>query len=100
MSTDSTPTYPGQCTSNGTPSSPFTRQMIAYIPDTDIYGNSTHGVVATGAGPTVSGGLVTRDNWMYQVNPQCSSDPTVNPSCKYMRDLCANYPLLGIGSNK
>ena len=93
-------TYPSSCTSYGTPAGTYTRQMIAYIPDSDIYGNSTHGVVATGSGPTVSGGLVTRDLWLYQVQQQCSPDPTVSPNCKNMGDFWSNHTTIGSGSNK
>ncbi|HLJ47411.1 MAG TPA: vWA domain-containing protein [Bryobacteraceae bacterium] len=77
-----------------------TRQMIAYIPDQDIYGNSTHGVAATGNGPTVAGGLVTRDTWLYQTINLCSSDPNVQPSCKNVGDFWNNHGTIGSVSNK
>jgi len=75
------------------------RQFVAYIPDTDFYGNNLHGVAATGSGPTVVGGLVTRDGWIYQVNQECSPDATVNPSCKNTGDFWSNYASTGSGSN-
>ncbi|HLK34091.1 MAG TPA: vWA domain-containing protein, partial [Terriglobales bacterium] len=77
------------------------RQFIAYIPDTDMYGNSTHGVAATGTGPTVAAGMVTRDNWIFQVNPLCAPDPHVIPNCKNTGDLWTNaaYVAIGSGSN-
>jgi hypothetical protein len=78
---------------------PNVRQFIAYIPDTDYYGNNLHGVTATGTGPTVVGGMVTRDGWLYQVNQECSPDPTVNPSCKNVGDFWSNYAGTGTGSN-
>jgi len=75
------------------------RQFLAYIPDTDFYGNNLHGVVATGTGPTVSNGLVTRDNWLFQTNNLCSQDATVSPACKNTGDLWSNYAGVGTGSN-
>ena len=75
------------------------RQFIAYIPDTDYYGNNLHGVAATGSGPTVVGGLVTRDGWLYQVNQECSPDSTVTPNCKNVGDFWTNYASTGSGSN-
>jgi hypothetical protein len=75
------------------------RQFIAYIPDTDFYGNSLHGVAATGTGPTVVGGVVTRDGWLFQINQECSPDPTVSPSCKNTGDFWSNHAGVGSGSN-
>ena len=77
-----------------------TRQMIAYIPDLDIYGNNTHGVAATGAGPTVAGGLVTRDSWLFQTTNLCSPDPSVQPNCKNVGDFWVNHTTIGSASNK
>ena len=96
MSTDpavslpaSTSTFPcGQSNS-------YTRQMIAYIPDTDLYGNSTHGVVATAMTGTASGGMVSRDNWLFQVNSGCDSGGV----CKPMGDFWSNHSSTGSGSN-
>jgi len=75
------------------------RQFIAYIPDTDYYGNNLHGVVATSTGPTVAGGLVTRDTWLFQVNNECL--PTDSTSCKNTGDFWTNpaYANIGSGSN-
>jgi Flp pilus assembly protein TadG len=75
------------------------RQFVAYIPDTDYYGNNLHGVVATGTGPTVSNGLVTRDNWIFQTNNLCSMDASVSPSCKNTGDFWSNHAGVGTGSN-
>jgi Flp pilus assembly protein TadG len=75
------------------------RQYIDYIPDTDMYGNSLHGVAATGTGPTVSGGKVTRDFWIYQVNSLCSPDSTVSPNCKNTGGLWSGFTSIGSGCN-
>jgi hypothetical protein len=74
------------------------RQFIAYIPNTDFYGNDLTGVVATGTGPTVVGGKVTRQGWLYQVNNECSPDATVNPPCKNTGGLWSGFAI-GTGSN-
>jgi Flp pilus assembly protein TadG len=76
-----------------------TRQFVAYIPDNDFYGNNLHGVAATGPGPTVAGGLVTRDTWLYQTNNLCSPDGSVSPNCKNTGDFWGNHPGVGTGSN-
>lgn len=76
----------------------YIRQFIAYIPDTDFYGNNLHGVVATSNTGTAAGGMVSRDNWIYQVNSDCSSDPTVSPSCRNIGDLWTKPAYTGIGS--
>lgn len=94
--TDSAISYPA-CT--GPMSNNNLRQLIAYIPDTDVWGNSTHGVAATGPGPTVSGGLLTRDLWLFQTNNVCSSDPAVNPPCKFLGNFWSTQPSVGSASN-
>ena len=45
---DPAPSWPSSCTNTGGLASTNVRQFIAYIPDTDKYGNSLHGVAATG----------------------------------------------------
>jgi Flp pilus assembly protein TadG len=75
------------------------RQYIDYIPDNDMYGNSLHGVTATGTGPTVTGGLVTRDYWIYQVNSLCSPDSTVTPNCKNTGGEWSGFTSTGSGCN-
>jgi Flp pilus assembly protein TadG len=90
---------PASCTDQDVMAGTYVRQFIAYIPNTDIYGNSLHGVAATGAGPTVAGGLVTRDNWIFQVNSLCSPDPTINPNCKNTGGLWSGFANIGMGSN-
>jgi Flp pilus assembly protein TadG len=92
-------TIPGSCTNTGALAGTNVRQFIAYIPDSDIYGNSLHGVTATGTGPTVSGGMVTRDTWLFQVNSLCSPDPTVSPNCKNTGGLWSGFTNIGMGSN-
>jgi Flp pilus assembly protein TadG len=80
-------TYPPGCSAA---TGNLTRQMIAYIPDFDYYGNSTHGVPATSTPPNCPGancGVAnvtltstgttyyydTRDFWVYQANNLCAS---------------------------
>jgi len=94
-----TVTYGASCNSANYPGN-YIRQLIAYIPDTDFYGNNLHGVVATGASPhgTVSNGLDTRDYWLFQTNNECSPDSNVVPGCKNVGDLWANYNV-GMNSN-
>jgi Flp pilus assembly protein TadG len=99
--TDSSPapSFPASCSGSPSGGTVNMRQYIAYIPDTDIYGNSLHGVAATGPGPTVVGGMVTRDYWLFQVNSLCSSDPTVVPSCKNTGGTWSGFPSIGSGCN-
>ena len=82
--------------------SEYLRQYIAYIPSTDIYGNNLlHGVVASGTSPngTISGGYDTRENWIFQVNNECSNDSTVQPNCKNVGGLWSSFSTIGSGSN-
>jgi Mg-chelatase subunit ChlD len=105
----STVSYPSTCNPGTQPSgnapgaqSEFNRQFIAYIPDTDIYGNNLrHGVTATGTSPngTVTGGYETRENWIFQVNSECSPDPTVSPNCKTTGGPWSSFSTIGTGSN-
>jgi hypothetical protein len=74
-------------------------EIYAYIPDIDAWGNSTHGVPATGPGPTVCGagacnGLVSRDLWLYQTNQLCN-----NGKCDDTGDLWSNHATVGSVSN-
>ena len=96
---DPAPSFPASCAGNPNAGTTNVRQYIAYIPDNDMYGNSLHGVVATGPGPTVSAGQVTRDFWVYQVNSLCSADPTVSPNCKNTGGLWSGFPAIGSGCN-
>ncbi len=74
---DSTPSgFPSGCpTSND-----GLRQTLAYIPNTDRWGNSTHGY---------------NDTWVYPVNNQCNPSGT----CAYTGGLFSSYPTIGTGSN-
>jgi hypothetical protein len=76
------------------------RQFVAYIPNTDTYGNSLlNGVAAGGTGPTVQGGYLTRENWLFQVNNACTTNPAVTPSCRNEGGEWAANPGIGTGSN-
>lgn len=81
-------TVPASCSTAGS----NIRQLLAYIPDADIYNNSTHGVVvsstaatplntvqtvtikSTGAQPT----LDTRDFWVFPANNLCATTNSNN----------------------
>ncbi|MGA3301524.1 MAG: VWA domain-containing protein, partial [Candidatus Acidiferrales bacterium] len=105
-STSSTPTFPSSCNSTAVSESTVSgassdtppqygvpdavvRQLVAYIPDFDLYGNSTHGVPSTSTPPTCPGSTCTvatvtlkstgatytydtRDFWRYATNNVCS----------------------------
>jgi hypothetical protein len=95
---------PPTCSNTSNPAglpSKYIRQFIAYIPDTDFYGNNLHGVTATSATGTAQGGMVSRDKWIYQVNNLCSPDPTITPNCRNTGDFWTNpaYTSIGTGSN-
>jgi Flp pilus assembly protein TadG len=96
---DPTPTLPGGCSYTSNFPGTNIRQFIAYIPDSDLYGNSLHGVAATSGGPTVSGGMLTRDTWLYQTTSLCAPDPTVLPNCKNTGDFWPSHPGVGSGFN-
>ncbi|HEV1286374.1 MAG TPA: vWA domain-containing protein [Bryobacteraceae bacterium] len=88
INTDPAISYPAAC--NSSASGAYIRQMVAYIPDFDVYGNSTHGVPATSTPPNCPGATCgvanvtlkstgatyyydTRDFWEFQANNLCSS---------------------------
>jgi Flp pilus assembly protein TadG len=102
---DSWSGLPATCsTVNPSPPSPpgnNMRQFVAYIPDTDAYGNSLHGVTAAGTSPygSVSGGKETRDFWLFQMNGLCSPDSTVVPNCKNTGGAWSGALAIGSGSN-
>jgi hypothetical protein len=76
------------------------RQFVAYIPNTDFYGNNLlNGVPATGTGPTVTGGFLTRQFWLYQVNPVTTTNPAVNPNWRNEGGLWSAFPGVGSGLN-
>lgn len=89
INTDSI-SYPATCNSalTSTLAGGNVRQLVAYIPDFDKYGNSTHGVPATSTPPTCPGAACgvanvtlkstgatyyydTRDYWRFQCNDVC-----------------------------
>jgi VWA domain-containing protein/putative Flp pilus-assembly TadE/G-like protein len=92
-------TYPASCSNTAVLPGQDIRQFIAYIPDTDKYGNDLHGVPSTSSGPTVVGGKVTRDTWLFQTTNLCSPDPTVSPNCKNTGDFWSNHTTIGSASN-
>lgn len=86
INTDPAISYPSTC--NASASGDYIRQMVAYIPDVDVYGNSTHGVPATSTPPNCPGSTCgvatvtlqstgaqyyydTRDFWRFQCNDVC-----------------------------
>jgi Flp pilus assembly protein TadG len=95
---------PASCkaVSNGTTALPGSnmRQFMAYIPDTDYYGNNLHGVTATGTSTygTISGGLETRDFWLFQTNNECSPDMSISPNCRNIGGPWS-AAAVGMGSN-
>jgi len=100
----STVSYPSSCGSYLSYASlpagtEYIRQYIAYIPNTDIYGNDlVNGVLATGSSPygTVTGGYDTRKNWIYKVNQECNGG-----LCAYTGGLWSSFTgnSYGSGSN-
>jgi Flp pilus assembly protein TadG len=78
---DSSSTFPNGCPQSGIT---MVNQTIAYIPDSDAFGNSMHG---------------NWDNWIYQVNNHCAPNTTQitsgNSACKNLGDLWSNYPTIG-----
>ncbi len=128
INTDASPTYPATCSSSltSTFASGYIRQAVAYIPDFDKYGNSTHGVPVTSTPATCPGTTCTvatvtlkstgasysydtRDFWEFQVNnicsgasgaaaTACSNDST--PGQQYEGGVWASWPTSGSsGSN-
>jgi len=89
VNTDPWPNYPAECSHDPNNASSLVRQFVAYIPDFDKYGNSTHGVPATSTPPACPGSTCTvetvtlkstgatylydtRDFWEFQVNNACT----------------------------
>lgn len=93
---------PASCSNTGGLPSVNIRQFIAYIPDTDYYGNSLkNGVTATGTSAygTVYGGYDNRTGWLYQVNNECSPVPTITPNCRNIGDVWSSHNAVGLASN-
>jgi hypothetical protein len=103
---DSAPVFDpsGPCSSANMGGATAMRQVIAYIPDTDRYGNSTHGVAATNfttPSPSICStglcnGMVSKDYWLYQVNSE--NNTTYVPSAKNTGGLWSGFAI-GSGSN-
>jgi len=95
-------TIPASCTnSSGLPSVNI-RQFIAYIPNTDYYGNSLiNGVAATGTSTygTVNGGYDNRTGWLFQINNECSPVGTITPNCRNIGDQWSSHNTVGLASN-
>jgi hypothetical protein len=97
FSTDSNPSVPSACpgSSNGTA---FTSQTIAYIPNSDYFGNSFINMVNS------SGTSVTSPwfQWIYQVNQQCAPAGTQittgNSLCKNLGGPWTSYATTGVGA--
>lgn len=97
-----TATIPASCSNIGGLPSVNIRQFIAYIPNTDYYGNSLkNGVAASGTSSygTVSSGHDTRLGWLFQINNECSPDPTVTPNCRNVGDVWSSHATIGLSSN-
>ena len=95
---------PSSCNSSYTGGLPSVniRQFIAYIPNTDYYGNSLiNGVPATGSSSygTVSGGYDNRTGWLFQVNNECSSDTSLSPQCRNVGDVWSSHSSVGLATN-
>lgn len=134
--TSAAPSYPSSCTpaaavtevtpvvsGSATPPvwtvpHPVIRQFAAYIPDFDLYGNSTHGVPTTSTPPTCPGSTCTvasvtlqstgasytydtRDFWRFAVNnvctgatgsaaTACANDST--PNTQYVGGVWSSFP--------
>ncbi len=120
IDTDPAISYPTTCDATLRSSLPgsYIRQLVAYIPDFDLYGNSTHGVPATSTPSTCPGNTCTvatvtlkssgasylydtRDFWRNQCNEvctgatgsaavACSTDST--PGHQYEGGVWASFP--------
>jgi von Willebrand factor type A domain len=97
-----TPSWPSSCTNTANANGTYARQFIAYIPNTDIYGNALNygpGASGTSTYGTVVGGYDTRTYWLFQVNSLCSPDSTVSPNCKNTGGAWSGFTTTGTGSN-
>lgn len=105
FSTDSTPSTPSGCPGNGSASLPT--QTIAYIPNTDYFGNSMINI-QTGASTTATSPWFqwiygdtnsTSDHVNYQCAPTSATITTGNTRCKNLGDSWTNHPALGAGAD-
>jgi len=82
--TDGSPSFPSGCPTSGMT---MVNQTLAYIPDTDFFGNSTHG---------------PWDGWIYQVNSHTAPAGTPitsgNSATKNLGGLWSNYSNIGAGA--
>jgi hypothetical protein len=98
FSTDATPTVPSGCPGSADGTS-FTSQTVAYIPNSDYFGNSFINVTSS------SGATVTSPwfQWLYQVNNQCAPAGTPitsgNSNCKNLGGPWTSYPTTGAGAD-
>jgi Flp pilus assembly protein TadG len=92
---------PASCNDTGGLPSTNIRQFVAYIPNSDYWGNNLqHGVPVTAASPAaaaeVLSGWDTRENWLFQVNQDCNPPGT----CKNTGAVwLPTYSGTGSGSN-
>ena len=87
FTTDTLPGFPNGCPGSSS-SNAMTSQSLAYIPDVDRFGNSTHG---------------PKDNWAFQVNNQCAPSNVAitagNNRCKNIGGEWAEFPSQWAGKN-
>lgn len=98
ISTDSNASAPAGCTGPTGNATVFTSQTIAYIPNSDYFGNSTINI-QTGATTTATSPWF---QWLYQVNSQCAptsvSITSGNNRCHNLGDYWTNYTTTGQGA--
>jgi hypothetical protein len=96
FSTSTAPTVPAGCPGPGT-GQVVSSQTIAYIPNTDYFGNSFVNVTNS-AGTAVASPWF---QWIYQVNNQCAPAGTPitsgNSNCKNLGGPWTSYPTIGAG---
>ena len=96
FSTDSAPSSPAGCPSYT--STAFTSQTIAYIPNTDYFGNSFVNI-QTGASSSATSPWF---GWLYQVNSQTAPSGTQitsgNSATKNLGALWSSYSTTGVGA--
>lgn len=96
------PTFSGKCGNSGQAIGTYIRQYLAYIPNSDIYGNTLNsGPAASGTSTygTVVSGYDTRTYWLFQANQLCSPDSTVSPNCKNTGGPWSGFSTTGSGYN-
>ncbi len=106
FSTDSSPTIPSGCasqsfTGGGSDATVFTSQTIAYIPNSDFFGNSLINIeTGNTTTPTATSPWF---QWLFQVNPQTApSSVTItsgNSATKNLGDYWTNDSTTGVGAD-